>query len=53
VDADVLHHRTTANELVGQIHDRMPVMLPPDAYDRWLANIEPIRVIYWCRSCQN
>jgi putative SOS response-associated peptidase YedK len=32
---------TTANELVGQIHDRMPVILPPDAYDRWLANIEP------------
>ena len=23
------------------IHDRMPVILPPDAYDRWLANIEP------------
>ena len=32
---------TTANELVGEIHDRMPVILPPDAYDRWLANIEP------------
>ena len=32
---------TTANELVGQIHDRMPVILPPDDYDRWLANIEP------------
>ncbi len=32
---------TIANELVGQIHDRMPVILPPDAYDRWLANIEP------------
>jgi putative SOS response-associated peptidase YedK len=26
---------------VSQIHDRMPVVLPPDAYDRWLANIEP------------
>ena len=31
---------TTANELVGEIHDRMPVILSPDAYDRWLANIE-------------
>jgi putative SOS response-associated peptidase YedK len=26
---------------VGQKHDRMPVILPPDAYDRWLANTEP------------
>ena len=24
-----------------QIHDRMPVILPPDAYNRWLANLEP------------
>ena len=32
---------TAANELVGQIHDRMPVILPPNAYARWLANIEP------------
>jgi putative SOS response-associated peptidase YedK len=30
-----------ANELVGSIHDRMPVILPPEAYERWLANIEP------------
>jgi putative SOS response-associated peptidase YedK len=30
-----------ANELVEQIHDRMPVIVPPEAYDRWLANIEP------------
>lgn len=27
---------TTPNQLVGQIHDRMPVILPPGAYDRWL-----------------
>lgn len=26
---------------MGEIHDRMPVILPSDAYDRWLANIEP------------
>ncbi len=27
---------TTANELVRDIHDRMPVILPPDNYDLWL-----------------
>ncbi len=33
---------TTTNELVGQIHDRMPVILPPEAaYDRWLAEPDP------------
>ena len=26
--------------MVGSIHDRMPVILPPEAYERWLANIE-------------
>jgi len=30
-----------ANELMAQIHDCMPVILPPEAYDRWLAAIEP------------
>jgi putative SOS response-associated peptidase YedK len=30
-----------ANALVTSIHDRMPVILPPAAYERWLANIEP------------
>jgi putative SOS response-associated peptidase YedK len=30
-----------ANELMAHIHDRMPVIIPPRAYDRWLANIEP------------
>lgn len=30
-----------ANELVAQIHDRMPVIIPPAAYERWLACIEP------------
>jgi putative SOS response-associated peptidase YedK len=29
------------NELLSTIHDRMPVIIPPDAYDRRLANIEP------------
>jgi putative SOS response-associated peptidase YedK len=34
---------TGANELVAPLHDRMPVVLPRDAYDRWLdpAPIEP------------
>ena len=27
---------TEANELVGQYHDRMPVILPPEAYEAWL-----------------
>lgn len=27
---------TTPNELVGNIHDRMPVILPPDLEDLWL-----------------
>ena len=32
---------TNANELVADIHDRMPVILPPEAYDRGLSTIEP------------
>lgn len=32
---------TTANELVANIHDRMPVILPATAYERWLSNLEP------------
>jgi len=32
---------TDANELVADIHNRMPVILPPQAYDRWLSTIEP------------
>jgi len=27
---------TTANELTGQVHNRMPVILHPKDYDRWL-----------------
>ena len=30
-----------ANELITGIHDRMPVILPPDAYHRWLSPLEP------------
>jgi putative SOS response-associated peptidase YedK len=32
---------TTPNEILSEIHDRMPLILPPEAYDRWLATIEP------------
>jgi putative SOS response-associated peptidase YedK len=27
---------TAANELVAQIHDRMPAILKPEHYERWL-----------------
>lgn len=27
---------TSANELVRDVHDRMPVILPPDSFDLWL-----------------
>jgi putative SOS response-associated peptidase YedK len=30
-----------ANDLMAHIHDRMPVIVPPIAYQRWLANVEP------------
>jgi putative SOS response-associated peptidase YedK len=30
-----------ANELMSQLHDRMPVILPREAWDRWLSAIEP------------
>ena len=31
---------TTANELTAEVHDRMPVILKPRDYDRWLARGE-------------
>ena len=31
---------TDANEVVGPIHDRMPVILHPDTFDRWLTGGE-------------
>jgi hypothetical protein len=30
-----------ANDMVAHVHDRMPVIIPPDAHDRRLTNIEP------------
>ncbi len=32
---------TNANELVRPIHDRMPVIIPPESYDRWLSTLDP------------
>jgi putative SOS response-associated peptidase YedK len=32
---------TTANELVADIHERLPVIIPPEAYDRWLSLTDP------------
>jgi len=32
---------TDANELVAQIHNRMPVIIPREAYDRWLSPVDP------------
>ena len=32
---------TDANELVAEIHDRMPVVLAPEDYDRWLGRDDP------------
>ena len=33
---------TEANELMAPIHDRMPVILPVSAYDRWLDPDDPV-----------
>ena len=29
---------TNANELVAEIHDRMPAILRPEDYERWLSD---------------
>ena len=30
-----------ANDLVADIHDRMPVIIPPESYDHWLSTLDP------------
>lgn len=35
---------TEANELTAAIHDRMPVILTPPDYERWLAPADPARL---------
>src|SRR5215212_4509939 len=32
---------TDANELVGELHDRMPVVIAPEDRDRWLNGEDP------------
>ena len=32
---------TPANELVAEIHDTMPVIIPPESYDHWLSTLDP------------
>ena len=32
---------TNSNELVNAIHDRMPVIIAPEDYTRWLSTLEP------------
>ena len=32
---------TNSNELVRPIHDRMPVIIAPQDYDRWLSPLDP------------
>jgi putative SOS response-associated peptidase YedK len=43
---------TEPNELMSDIHNRMPVILPPSSYDEWLAptaQTEPLKALL--RSC--
>jgi putative SOS response-associated peptidase YedK len=41
---------TAANDVMRPIHDRMPVILPPDAWDRWLASAPPESLLVPCES---
>ena len=38
---------TTPNEVCAPIHDRMPVILPPEGYRRWLGQeaTEPVHLL--------
>jgi putative SOS response-associated peptidase YedK len=38
MDPHLRHHHTDANTLVADIHDRMPAILPPSDYARWLGD---------------
>ena len=29
------------NKLVANIHDRVPVIIPPESYDHWLSTLDP------------
>jgi putative SOS response-associated peptidase YedK len=36
---------TQANEVVGAVHERMPVILTPDTGWNWLAEVDPIKLL--------
>jgi len=36
VVAELHHHPTEANELMAPVRDRMPIILHPSDFDRWL-----------------
>jgi putative SOS response-associated peptidase YedK len=40
---------TTAHDTLGQIHDRSPVIIPPDLFADWLDPERPKRTT--CRAC--
>ncbi len=44
---------TIANAVVAPVHDRMPVLLPREAYDPWLdpALADPADLVRWLRPC--
>lgn len=43
---------TTANEFMAQIHDRMPVILPPISIESWLEpSITPDKIANLLRPC--
>ena len=44
---------TRPNDMVAALHDRMPVILPPEAFDAWLAPAaQPIEVLQpWLSPC--
>jgi len=51
---------TEANEVLSPVHDRMPVILPPEAYDRWLdpdlnqtAKLQPLLRPYPAEAMQS
>ena len=41
---------TTENELVGQIHDRMPVIIPPEVTTAGSQTSSPTRATCWCHT---
>jgi putative SOS response-associated peptidase YedK len=36
---------TDANDFVGEVHDRMPVVLEPDQFEPWLSGVAGLEVL--------